>query len=197
MRLLNVGGATKKYALPDLFDGWEHTLLDACTLYEPPDIIMDCTELESCYSMEKKYNAIYCAHVLEHIPRRKILKTLRGFHHCLKEDGFAYIRVPDITATMKLMEIRQDNLFSKLCPGYEDNPVIANMTYHDVIYGSQEYGNHPYMNHLHAFTSDSLAAALQKVGFKTLLESKVNDYLELIVLAFKEEISDERIKEFI
>ncbi len=48
-----------------------------------------------------EYDAVYCSHNLEHYYRHDVPGVLKGFHHVLKDYGFADISVPDIDALMK------------------------------------------------------------------------------------------------
>ena len=58
------------------------------------DFIGDVTDLsmfenDSC-------TEVYASHVLEHIPQKKILQTLKGIKRILKSGGKFYISVPDL-----------------------------------------------------------------------------------------------------
>ena len=50
-----------------------------------------------------EYDSVYCSHNLEHYYRHDAYKVLSGFLHVLREDGFAFIRVPDMEELMKIV----------------------------------------------------------------------------------------------
>ncbi|MGD0461296.1 MAG: class I SAM-dependent methyltransferase [Tepidisphaeraceae bacterium] len=98
-RLLNVGGNNKAVPLPPQYAEFEHVLLDI----DPkgsPDILCDARELLSLEGAQ--FDAILCDHNLEHYYRHDVPKVLAGFLHLLKDNGFADIRVPDITEVMRV-----------------------------------------------------------------------------------------------
>src|SRR5204863_5017409 len=104
--VLNVGGANKQIAIPDHYNGWNHLLLDIDPA-SGADVICDARELET-FDPEQ-FDAVYCAHNLEHYYRHDGAKVLRGFQHVLKPDGFVEIRVPDLQSVIqRVVESKMD-----------------------------------------------------------------------------------------
>ena len=99
-KVLNVGGNSKAIALPPMFDGYEHLLLDIDPTGQP-DLLCDARELTGTPAAQ--YDAIYCSHNLEHYFRHDVPRVLAGFIHVLKPHGFAHIRVPDIQEVMRVV----------------------------------------------------------------------------------------------
>jgi SAM-dependent methyltransferase len=97
-KVLNVGGNSKAISIPKHFEGWTHDLLDIDPRGKP-DIVCDARKLTTL--APDLYDAVYCSHNLEHYFAHDVPKVLRGFHHVLKPDGFAEIRVPDIALLMR------------------------------------------------------------------------------------------------
>lgn len=80
-KVLNVGGNSKAIALPPIFDGYEHLLLDIDPTGKP-DLLCDARELTSTPAAQ--YDAVYCSHNLEHYFRHDVPRVLAGFIHVLK-----------------------------------------------------------------------------------------------------------------
>ena len=100
-KVLNVGGNNKSIPIPDHYSGWQHDLLDI----DPsgnPDIVCDARKLTTL--PQGIYDAIYCSHNLEHYYRHEGLRVIKGFHHILSDDGFAEIRVPDISQVITMLQ---------------------------------------------------------------------------------------------
>ncbi len=179
-RLLNVGGGSKAIAIPAYYDGFEHLLLDVDPKGKP-DILSDARELASLEAAQ--FDAIYCSHNLEHYFPHDVPKVLSGFVHVLKPGGFAEIRVPDIDAVLKTYVERgmdiEDVLYTSPA-----GPVRVR----DVIYGFAPEiarSGQDFYAHKTAFTTKSLAAALTRAGFHTVLQRPGRLY-ELLVLGFRQ-----------
>lgn len=97
-KVLNVGGNSKNIAMPSIYKDWEQVWLDIDPKVNP-DVLCDARELITLPA--NTYDAIYCSHNLEHYFRHDVKKVVAGFHHVLKKDGFAHIRVPDMAAVMR------------------------------------------------------------------------------------------------
>ena len=126
-KVLNVGGNNKNIALPPLYEGWEHVLLDI----DPrgnPDVICDARELMRLPGSE--YDSVYCSHNLEHYYQHDTIKVLHDFLHVLKEGGFAYIRVPDIGELMRIVAQKGIDIGDVL---YQSP--AGPITVRDVVYG--------------------------------------------------------------
>lgn len=179
-KVLNVGGGSKEIPLPPQYAGWEHVLLDI----DPrsgSDIVCDARDL---YGFPGSvYESIYCSHNLEHYYRHDVEKVLAGFVHVLKDDGFAYIRVPDMGALFEAIvkdKLDIDDFLYQSAAG----PI----TVRDVIYGyglEIEKSGNDFFAHKTGFTQKSLFLALQTAGFPWVY-TRTGD-LEIMALAFKEE----------
>ncbi|MGY8720237.1 MAG: methyltransferase domain-containing protein, partial [Verrucomicrobiia bacterium] len=127
MKVLNVGGNNKSIPLPPYFKDFEHLLLDIDPRGKP-DVVADARELDKLEA--KQFDAIYCSHNLEHYYRHDVMKVLKGFHHVLKDQGFAEIRVPDIHAVMTTLVDEEKDIDDVLY----DSPA-GPITIRDVVYG--------------------------------------------------------------
>jgi hypothetical protein len=176
--VLNVGGNSKNIPLPSLYEGWKHLLLDIDPTGKP-DVVLDARELTSLTGAN--YDSVYCSHNLEHYYRHDVAKVLAGFHHVLKEDGFIYIRVPDIQEIIGAM-VRDKLDIDDVLYQSPAGPI----TVLDTIYGFgkqiEKSGNEFYA-HKTGFTIKALIKVLKQSGFKTVYTGKGN--LEIIAYAFK------------
>jgi len=179
-KVLNVGGNNKAIALPTIFDGWHHDLLDIDPLGNP-DVLCDARELWKL--PPRQYDAIYCSHNLEHYYKHDVLKVLKGFRMVLKKNGFALIKVPDMHEVMRRV--------------ISENLDIDDVLYHtshapihvsDVIYGWQKQianSGNDYFAHKTGFTRRSLERILKENGFPYVFS--VEENLEIASLAFMQQ----------
>jgi len=185
--LLNVGGGSKDIPIPSHYAGWNHLLLDV----DPrgnPDVLCDARELNSIEA--NQFDAIYCAHNLEHYYKHDGAEVLKGFIHVLKPDGFAEIRVPDLNAVMRAfvekdMDI-EDTLYVSLA-----GPI----TVQDVIYGRGveiESSGDDFYAHKTGYTPSFLGACLKNAGFQVIFIFPFKEALEVRALAFKAEPTDQQ-----
>lgn len=180
MRVLNVGGNSKTIPIPPYYAGWEHLLLDIDPRGEP-DVVCDARELTSLAAAQ--FDAVYCAHNLEHYYKHDGRRVLRGFLHVLRDDGFAEIRVPDLDSVMQRvvtsgMDI-EDALYTSPA-----GPITAR----DVLYGwgvEIERSGQDFYAHKTGFTARSLFQALQQAGFGHAIVLKLAEAFELRAYAFK------------
>jgi FkbM family methyltransferase len=174
-RVLNVGGNSHEILLPVIYDGWQRVLLDidpACN----PDVVCDARELgtldEGCY------DSVYCSHNLEHYYHHDVARVLAGFCHVLKDDGFVYIRVPDIAWLMREVAAKDLDIGDVL---YQSQ--LGPITVHDVVYG---YGveiarsGNDYFAHKTGFSTSTLTAALQAAGLHWVFVSCSNTNITAI-----------------
>lgn len=176
--VLNVGGNNKNITLPPQYKGWHQILLDI----DPkggPDVLCDARELMGLPANE--YDAVYCAHNLEHYYSHDVPKVLKGFLHVLKEHGFAEICVPDIDALMKtvVQEAMDIDDFLYQSP-------MGPITVKDLIYGHTveiERSANDFFAHKTGFTSRSLHKVLNKCGFPYVFLGIVN--FEIRAVAFE------------
>jgi len=189
--VLNVGGCSKDIPLPAVFDNYEHILLDTFIIREVPDIVMNAKDMVNQEWMKEKYDAVYCSHTLEHIPRQETGAIFRGFAHVLKPDGFLLVRVPDVVAAIRDMDSKDKEFHQQPFPESE-NDILRAVTYHDIVYGSDHLikGN-PHQQHLQAFTIKSLQWGLDYVGFRHFFAQE--DNLEIQLVAFKNPPTEEII----
>ncbi|BCB28350.1 hypothetical protein SKTS_32360 [Sulfurimicrobium lacus] len=189
LKVLNVGGNNKDIPIPAPYDGWEHILLDI----DPkglPDVVCDARDLTSL--PEADYDSVYCSHNLEHYYRHDVKKVLAGFLHVLKDDGFAYIRVPDVGELMQIVVQRgldiDDFLYQAPC-----GPI----TVCDVIYGYGEQierSGCDFFAHKTGFTQKSLEVCLLNAGFPVVFVRVGN--LEISAFAFKSKPTDDAMALF-
>lgn len=183
-RVLNVGGNDKAIPIPDIYRGWEHLMLDIDPA-SGADVIADARQLESLPA--GAFDSVYCSHNLEHYFAHEVPKVLRGFRHVLKPDGFAYLRVPDISAVAQA-----------LASGLDIDDVLYHspagpITPKDVLYGwglEIERSGKDWFAHKTGFTARSLMAALHAAGFGAVFPGQ-GPY-ELAALAFASPPSPER-----
>jgi hypothetical protein len=177
-KVLNVGGSSKAIAIPPVFDGWAHLLLDIDPRGEP-DVLCDARKLDGM--PPAAYDAIYCSHNLEHYYRHDVKKVLNGFAHVLRDDGFVYVRVPDMMELMRRTIEGQIDIDDVL---YES--AAGPITVQDVIYGlgtEIESSGQDFYAHKTGFSAASLEIALSRAGFAYVASSTGN--LEITAIGFK------------
>jgi SAM-dependent methyltransferase len=179
-KVLNVGGNSKQIPLPPQYLGWEHLLLDIDPKVQP-DVLCDARNLADLPG--STYDSVYCSHNLEHYYRHDVAKVLAGFVHIVKDDGFVFIRVPDLGEVMRTVVERKLDIDDVL---YQSGagPIAVS----DVIYGYgveiQRSGN-DFFAHKTGFTQKSLTAVLLAAGFRFVF-SGVGDF-EVAAFAFLNE----------
>ncbi len=177
-KVLNVGGNNKSIALPSLYDGWEHILLDIDPVGKP-DLLLDARLLET--TPPAQYDSIYCSNNLEHYFRHDVVKVLRGFHHVLKPQGFAFIRVPDLGLLMRVVAEKDLDMNDTIYDS-DSGPI----TVCDVIFGygkKIESTGEDFYAHKNGFSRKSLAALLTGMGFLFVMHQCSK--LEIRAFAFK------------
>ncbi|MES2991032.1 MAG: methyltransferase domain-containing protein [Pseudomonadota bacterium] len=180
--VLNVGGGMKQIAIPSHYDGWTHLLLDIAPGPDV-DVVLDARQLLTLGPAQ--FDAIYCSHNLEHYYRHDCVKVLAGFLHVLKPDGYAEIRVPDMTSVLQAMVNRKLDIDDVLYTA-----AAGPITVHDVIYGwgeQIERSGVDFYAHKRGFTAHSLSRALQDAGFAQIGIAASEANFEIRALAFKAE----------
>ncbi len=178
-KVLNVGGNSKRISLPRIYDGWKHILLDidpACK----PDVVLDARLLATIAPAQ--FDAIYCAHNLEHYFRHDVIKVLLGFHHVLTPEGFAHIRVPDLALVMRIAVEKNLDINDVL---YQS--ALGPITVCDVIYGfgkEIERSGQDFFAHKNGFSEKSLVNLLRSMGFTHIFHRCAD--LEIKAFAFKQ-----------
>jgi hypothetical protein len=187
-KLLDVGGASSAVPLPAmyLYQGWEHLRLDIDPAVEP-DIVGDARQLVD--AAPATYDAIYCSHNLEHYHRHDVIKVLQGFAHVLKDEGFAHLRVPDLSGLMRLVVQKNLDVDDALYTS-DIGPILVR----DVLYGHGleiERSGSDFYAHKTGFTQKSLTALLHECGFRCVLAGV--GALEVRAFAFKSRIAAETV----
>jgi len=177
-RVLNVGGHDKSIPLPRQYADFEQILLDLDPAVGP-DILCDARELSKLEP--RQFDAVYCAHNLEHYYRHEVSGVLAGFLHILKEEGFAQIIVPDIGEVMRIVAARNLDLEDVL---YQSpaGPILVL----DVLWGWSaqiQRSGQSFFAHKTGFTERSLVSSVQRSGFSKTYSMSAN--LEVNVLAFR------------
>lgn len=176
--VLNVGGASKAFALPGHYAGWKHVLLDIAPAKDV-DLVLDARGLGNLPKCV--FDAIYCSHNLEHYYPHEVPHILAGFAHVLKAGGFAEIRVPDLDSVLRAMVERgldiEDSLYQS-----RSGPISVR----DVLYGlgSAIASGKVYFAHKTGFTMRSLRKALDASGFAEVHELAPLAAYEIRVAAF-------------
>ena len=175
--VLNVGGSSRNIALPAIYAGYEHLLLDIDPKGQP-DLLCDARELQT--TAAARFDAVYCSHNLEHYHRHDVPRVLKGFVHVLKPQGFAHIRVPDLMAVMK----------EALARGLEPDDVLYQspagpIQVLDVLYGwgmEIERSGVDFYAHKTGFSRKLLTKVLIDAGFRKVYATIGS--LEISAMAF-------------
>ena len=165
MKLLHVGCGGS--ALPDYLKRYEETRLDIDAQHQP-DVLASITDMGDI----GQYEALYCAHVLEHLYPHECEQALAEFLRILKPRGAAVIFVPD------LEDVKPDETVLFQSPA-------GDITGLDLIYGHRmQIKDNPHMAHKNGFVKSTLEKALKNAGFKTVTVSR-HKYYNLSALAIK------------
>ncbi len=158
---LDVGSGDPSLPVPSYFDDWNRDRLDIDPTHKP-QILLDARQLSTLPAAT--YDAVYCAHNLEHYHRHDGRKVIAGIHYILKPDGFLELRVPDLAAVMRA---------ACAGAGLDVDDVLyragdADILVRDVIYGwhvpIEQTGSDHYA-HKTGFTFDSLLRFVSPLGF--------------------------------
>lgn len=177
-KVLNVGGNSREIPLPPEFEGWDSFLLDIDERCDP-DILCDARQLEHLQPAE--FDAVYCSHNLEHYYRHDVGKVLSGFKHVLKDDGFVFIRVPDMAWLMRTV--------ARNCLDIDDHlydSAAGPIAVHDVIYGfgpEIERSGNDFFAHKTGYSRKSLVTILEAAGFPVVFSHCAN--FDVVAFAFK------------
>jgi SAM-dependent methyltransferase len=178
--VLNVGGHSKASSIPPHYDGWQHVLLDIDATSDA-DIVCDARELPRFEG--GLFDAVYCAHNLEHFYQHDVPRVLGGFLHVLKPDGFAEIRVPDLEAVFRKVASGEVGLEDELYRS-TGGPIAVI----DIIYGWSkeiEASGRDFYAHKTGFTATTLMAAVRRAGFKEIWMVPGLAVYELRAFAFR------------
>jgi len=188
--LLNVGCGMSNISQLRGFnnDNWKEIRLDINNDVKP-DIVGALTDMSLIKTAS--VDAVYSSYNLDHIYAHEVPIALKEFYRVLNKDGIAVVKCPDIQAVCEL--IAQDKLLEFL---YESD--IGPVYPIDVIYGNRmqiQMGNE-YMAKKVGFTYSALNASLAEAGFKARYGGRMPNYGgELAIVAFKQKIPEEQIKQ--
>ena len=168
-------------------DNWKEIRLDIDESVNP-DIVGTLTDMQSVEA--GSVDAVYSSHNIEHIFPHEVPVALSEFYRVLKEDGIVVITCPDIQSVGEA--IAQDKLFETL---YEST--MGPVTAFDILYGHREttLDGNVFMIHKGGFTYSTLDKAFFEAGFKARVGGRRPDACDLYLVAFKQEKSEEEIKQ--
>ena len=168
-------------------DNWNEIRLDIDESVNP-DIVGTLTDMQSVEA--RSVDAVYSSHNIEHIFPHEVPVALSEFYRVLKEDGIVVITCPDIQSVGEA--IAQDKLFETL---YEST--MGPVTAFDILYGHREttLDGNVFMIHKGGFTYSTLDKAFFEAGFKARVGGRRPDACDLYLVAFKQEKSEEEIKQ--
>jgi len=188
--LLNVGCGMSNISQLRGFnnDNWKEIRLDINNDVKP-DIVGALTDMSLIKTAS--VDAVYSSYNLDHIYAHEVPIALKEFYRVLNKDGIAVVKCPDIQTVCEL--IAQDKLLEFL---YESD--IGPVYPIDVIYGNRmqiQMGNE-YMAKKVGFTYSVLNTSLAEAGFKARYGGRMPNYGgELAIVAFKQKIPEEQIKQ--
>ena len=185
MKILNVGSGSENVSFyganGTLINPDEHEIIRLDINPDTnPDICLDAKDMLTLPPNE--YDIVFSSHCLEHFYKHDVPVVLAGFKHVLKDNGYAYIMVPDLTAVIKgLTDYRNLDLDDVWYRTGQGIPI----TFHDVLYGwnVQVSQGNLYYAHKCGFTPQSINTVLYSAGFKLVQTSL--DGTNITVCAFK------------
>jgi hypothetical protein len=185
VKILNVGG--NRVQMPPQYSDWQQVLLDI----DPsvmPDVLLDARDLHTALD-PGQFDAVYCAHNLEHYHEHEVEWVLKGFYHVLVEDGFVDVRVPDVVAVVTEMMRSELGLDSVL---YQSS--VGPIRVCDVLWGYAKEikrSGQSWFGHKTGFSQRTLGLALQRAGFRHVLMD--TGHYEIKALAFKRQPAPEML----
>lgn len=133
-----------------------------------PDVVANLTDMGDI----GEFDALYCAHCVEHLYPHEILMALSEFRRVLKPGGYAVVVVPDLEG----LEVSDRVLYTTEA-GLE-------VTAFDLFYGHRKLTEaQPYMAHHSGFTAALLTQAMRDAGF-SVAPAKRSEY-NLVVIGVK------------
>jgi predicted SAM-dependent methyltransferase len=164
--VLNAGsGSLAADGLHPIFrnPNWQEVRLDIDERVRP-DLVGSITDLSAFE--DRRFDAIWCSHILEHLHTWQVGRALAEFRRVLKPTGFLLVRSPDLEAIAKLVVEGRLEAVAYQSPA---GPITAL----DMLFGhslSIQRGNH-FMAHNTGFTLERLGRLLLEAGFG---EARVN-----------------------
>ncbi len=189
--LLNVGAGhlTSGARIPEAFRSapWKEVRLDIDPTNQP-DILgsmLDMSEVP-----DGSVDAIYSSHNIEHLYPNEIPQAVREFLRVLKPDGYAVIACPDLQAAAQM--IAEDKLMETAYMS-----LAGPVTPFDIVYSHRQFTGRdkPYMAHHCGFTLTALSATLKSNGFAAVAGKRRPQAFDLWVVAAKQMLSDDQIRE--
>lgn len=183
---LHVGcGPARKGSRTPGFDtlDWREIRLDIDPTVTP-DVVASLTDMSAVETASA--DAIYSSHNIEHLYPHEVPIALAEFRRVLKDDGYAVITCPDVQSIAQF--VAQNGIDAV---AYQSG--MGPITPLDMLYGhntSMARGN-LYMAHRTAFTRESLARALGRAGFGSVVAFSKPTKFELWAIGAKTEISRE------
>ena len=146
-RILHAGAGSG--TMRDLFKSYQEVRLDIDPGVKP-DIVASITDMGEI----GEYEAVYCAHCLEHLYPHELPLALKEFRRVLKPGNLAFIIVPDLEG----IQPTEDLVYIS-----EDGDRITGL---DMIFGCRKYlAKSPHMAHHNGFVKATLEKAILEAGF--------------------------------
>lgn len=169
------GPRTPGFDTPD----WTEIRLDIDPSVKP-DIVASLTDMSAVPSSQA--DAIFSSHNIEHLYPHDVPVALTEFRRVLKDDGYAVITCPDVQSIAQFIVKNGIDAIA-----YQSG--MGPITPLDMLYGhnaSMARGN-LYMAHHTAFSRESLARALGRAGFGSVVAFSKPARFELWAIGSKPE----------
>ncbi len=154
--VLHVGAGADRRTLHWSFQGWRHLTLDADPACNP-DVVGSITDMAAVLDAEAE--AVYAAHVLEHVGDHEVPLALAEFLRVLKPDGDVLIQVPDLRQACAAIAAGRGEQPLYQSPAGPVCPL-------DMVYGFRGFtAANPLMAHKTGFTMARLERLLGEAGF--------------------------------
>lgn len=134
-----------------------------------PDVVADCRSMPEL--ADESADAVYCGHVLEHVPETDLHLVLAELRRILKPDGDLIVAVPDLKEAARwIADGRACETMYHTRSGEFIRPL-------DLIYGAAYMAKgHSLMFHRTGFTSETLLWWLVQAGFDGEMASTTDDF---------------------
>jgi hypothetical protein len=173
----------RPFAGPD----WREVTLDIDERVGP-DIVDSLPHLAK--APDGAYDAVYSAHILEHLYPHEVQPALAAFRRVLKEDGFAIATCPDL-----------QSIGDRLASGDLDTPLYTSpagpVAPLDVLYGFRPAiaAGNVFMAHRGGFTAKSLIEAFRRAGFAACAGMRRPKSYDLWVIASRKPVAKAELDE--
>jgi predicted SAM-dependent methyltransferase len=164
-RILHAGAGSG--TMRDLFNGYQEIRLDIDPAVKP-DIVANITDMGEI----GQYEAVYCAHCLEHLYPHELPLALREFRRVLVPGNLAFIIVPDLEG----IQPTEDVVYKSV-----DGDLITGL---DMFFGCRKYiEKQPQMAHHNGFVKATLERAILEAGFTNAGVKRHEPMFELLAVA--------------